>query len=106
MQLKDYQLFTKTTAVYPKEAPINIMYCALGLAGETGEVCEKIKKYIRDNDETKIAETKKELGDVFWYLVRLSDELGFDVDDILNENIMKLKKRLEENKLGGSGDDR
>lgn len=45
----EYQTIIEKTAVYPKE--IGILYCCLGLAGETGEICEKIKKIYRDKPE-------------------------------------------------------
>ena len=47
MNFKEYQDTIKITAKYP--ANVRILYPALGLAGETGEVCEKIKKVYRDN---------------------------------------------------------
>lgn len=47
MEVKDYQDIIKKTAVYP--ADIGILYCALGLCGEAGEVSEKIKKLYRDS---------------------------------------------------------
>ena len=61
-----------------------IIYPALGLAGETGEVAEKIKKTIRDNkgvfDDTRKTEIAKELGDVMWYAANLAADLGISLD--------------------------
>ena len=62
MTFNDYQALAKTTAIYPEHAKIT--YPALGLAGEVGEVCEKIKKHIRDGKILDKEELKKELGDV------------------------------------------
>jgi NTP pyrophosphatase (non-canonical NTP hydrolase) len=69
---------------------------ALGLAGETGEVVEIIKKVLYQDQEMSV-ETKKdleeEMGDVFWYLFALADEVGLDVEGILQKNIEKLTAR-------------
>ena len=85
---------------------------ALGLAGETGEVLEIIKKMIRDKggvfettqeDREKL---KKELGDVLWYLSALAFYNDIELDDVARTNLSKLKDRQERNKIHGSGDNR
>ena len=48
MQLSDYQKAAAFTAIYPQEHAI--LYPALGLAGEAGEVANKVKKMIRDGN--------------------------------------------------------
>ncbi len=109
MEFNDYQKKAWETAIYPNKGS-NITYLALGLAGETGEICEKIKKIIRD-DGGKVSNEKKELlkkemGDVFWYLASLGVELGLHLDDIAQANIDKLQDRKNRDKLHGSGDER
>lgn len=105
---KDYQAGAMTTAVYPGKGEGNWIYPALGLAGETGEICEKIKKAIRDDGGRMTDERKgllrKELGDVLWYLSAMCSELGFNLQDVAEENIAKLARRKETGKLGGDGD--
>lgn len=69
-------------------------HCCMGLAGETGEVIDLIKKstfYGKELDKEKV---KEELGDVMFYLVNLATALNISMDDILVENILKLKKRF------------
>jgi len=67
MEFNEYQEKAGTTAIYPNRGE-NIYYPTLGLAGESGEVCEKIKKIMRDADGVVSAEAKellkKELGDI------------------------------------------
>jgi len=108
MNFDDYQKQAKRTAVYPNPGN-NYVYPTLGLAGEAGEVANKIKKILRKDseltDEVK-HEISKELGDVIWYLAQLCTELGLSFDQVAAENIEKLLKRQEENKLHGSGDNR
>lgn len=85
---------------------------ALGLAGETGEVLEIIKKMIRDKggvfettseDREKL---KKELGDVLWYLSAVAYYNDIELEDIAITNLEKLASRQQRNKIHGSGDDR
>ena len=103
-----YQLQAQTTAVYPGRGQGNYTYPALGLAGETGEVCEKLKKAIRDEGGTISPERKtllaKELGDVLWYIAALSTELGLSLEEIASGNLTKLAARKAQNKIHGDGD--
>jgi len=109
MELKEYQKKSRLTAIYPN-AGQNFIYPTLGLAGEAGEVAEKIKKVIRDNNsainEEVRAELAKELGDVLWYVSQLATEFNLDLDVIAEKNIEKLLSRKERGRLGGSGDNR
>ncbi len=109
MDFKTYQKESRKTAAYP-DIGYNFIYPTLGLAGESGEVVEKIKKLIRDKngvaDEKVKQEITKELGDVLWYLSQLATELGLSLDEIADENLKKLFSRLERNKIQGDGDNR
>ena len=103
-----YQQQAQTTAVYPNRGEGNFIYPALGLAGETGEICEKIKTAIRDeggviSDERRML-LANELGDVLWYVSTLATELGLDLDEIAAGNLAKLAARKQSGKLHGSGD--
>lgn len=108
MNFKQYQEDAVKTAIYnPK---YSIVYPALGLANEAGEVLGKIKKVLRDNDGNFNDEQKgkiaDELGDVLWYIAATARDLDISLDDIAEGNIAKLKDRQERNVLGGSGDKR
>lgn len=105
-----YQDGAKKTAVYPGRGEGNWIYPALGLAGESGEICEKIKKAMRDDggkmtDERRDA-IKKELGDVLWYLATMCSELGVSLEQVASDNLAKLAARQASGKLHGSGDNR
>jgi NTP pyrophosphatase (non-canonical NTP hydrolase) len=82
-----------------------LAYLSLGLGGETGEVLEKVKKYIRDGTFNRL-DVAKEMGDVLWYLARLANAIGYDLDMIAKLNISKLSDRQKRNVLAGSGDER
>lgn len=68
----------------------------LGLAGEAGETLDMIKKWIFHEKELDVNHLKKELGDVMWYMAMLCYSFGFDLDEILQMNVDKLKARYPE----------
>ncbi len=109
MDLSEYQSRSRATAVYPR-AGDNLLYPTLGLCGEAGEVAEKIKKMVRDDDGVLTDERRsalaKELGDVLWYLAQIATEADLGLDAIAEANIEKLSSRRRRNALHGSGDDR
>lgn len=107
MTLDEYQQAALETAVYPEE--YRIIYPALGMTGEAGEVADKVKKVIRDygsfTDERK-HEIVKEIGDVLWYCATLANDLGYTLEEVGIMNIEKLKSRKERGVISGSGDNR
>lgn len=107
--LNEYQTAALSTA-YGIPSDIDVLYSALGMCGEAGEVADKVKKVIRDDNrqfsDEKRREIAKEIGDVLWYCGVLSHYLGYSLDEIAQMNIDKLKSRIERGKLGGNGDNR
>jgi NTP pyrophosphatase (non-canonical NTP hydrolase) len=111
MTFEEYQKFCKTTAIYPDGT--KLMYPALGLTGEAGEVANKIKKLVRDGvpkDAQEAANVKEqiaaELGDVLWYCAALASDLDVSLGRVAKNNMDKLTSRKERGKIGGSGDNR
>ncbi len=108
MKLNEYQELTSKTAIYPKEHGVN--YCILGLNGESGELCNKYKKVIRDNNGVLSEEKRKDLiqetGDCLWYISQLCSELGVTLSEVAESNISKLLDRKQRNVITGSGDNR
>jgi len=109
MQINDFQTAALNTAIYPDRGA-NFAYPALGLAGEAGEVCDKLKKVIRDNDGVLTDPVReavaKELGDTAWYLAVLAWEIDYTLEEILQMNLDKLQSRQQRGVLSGSGDSR
>jgi NTP pyrophosphatase (non-canonical NTP hydrolase) len=107
MNFNEYQNMAKSTAIYDKKH--QILYPALGLAGEAGEVANKVKKLIRDGYEKNKdyrTEISAELGDVLWYIAVLASDIGIELSDIATNNIIKLKDRQARGVIGGNGDTR
>lgn len=109
MTFEEYQKLSRETAVYPNKDN-NFIYPVLGLAGEAGEVAEKIKKVLRDDNgvitDQKREDVKKELGDVLWYIAQVATELNMLLEDVASHNIEKLFLRKERGQLHGDGDNR
>ena len=94
-----------------------MIYPALGLASESGEVADKIKKLLRDDempldedfsalniDPAKRDAIARELGDCLFYIAVLASDLGYGLSTIADINIAKLHDRKERRALSGSGD--
>lgn len=71
----------------------SLTFCAMGLAGECGEVVDVIKKHVYHNVPLNKDKLIEELGDVRWYFEVLCNRLGTTMEDIERLNIEKLKKR-------------
>jgi len=117
MDIDTYQRVAADTAIY--DSALALMYPALGLSGEQGEVAEVVKKHFRDNPDA-VARMKngdpidlpddvrdrlaKELGDVLWYVAAIARDAGLYLSTIANGNLNKLQSRKERGVLRGSGD--
>lgn len=110
MELNEYQKKALETALYTEK--LKIIYPALGLGNEAGEVMGKIKKWLRGDDgdgvmsEERKEAIKGELGDVLWYLTMLAHDLNLSLDDVAKSNIDKLQSRKNRGVLQGDGDKR
>lgn len=108
MQLNQYQEKALETATFAQD--LKIIYPALGLNGEAGEVAEKVKKVLRDNNREfsadKRLEIAKELGDCLWYIATLAHNIGYTLEDVAQININKLSSRKQRNMISGNGDNR
>ena len=103
MNINDYQKWTISTAVYPgagKHGFQEMIYLTLGMASEAGEFAGKIKKIVRGDvidPESVVAEA----GDVLWYLARICDNMGIQMEDLAEYNMRKLEERKAKNAIQG-----
>ena len=98
MNVNDYQRLAARTLVDEPGFEISpeqlmIVWSAIGLAGEAGEIAELVKKGIFHQHGIDVERFKKELGDVLWYVAALCTELNVDMSEIMQKNIQKLKLR-------------
>ena len=108
MTFEDYQKEAPKTALYPEA--YRLVYPALSLAGEAGELANKVKKVLRDHGGRLSEEAREailaELGDVLWYVAQVATDLGESLEAVAQANLAKLRSRKERGRLGGDGDDR
>jgi NTP pyrophosphatase (non-canonical NTP hydrolase) len=109
MNFNEYQKEAIKTSIY-KDNQQAWVCSVLGLTGEAGEVSDKFKKVLRDNNgELDVDSTKAivmELGDVLWYLSNIASLMGIGLDTIASMNLDKLKSRYNRGKINGEGDNR
>lgn len=73
-----------------------LLTAALGLASETGEFCEIPKKIFfqgKSLNEENLFHMKRELGDIIWYWINACRALNLNPNDVITENVNKLKAR-------------
>lgn len=70
-----------------------IFNAAFGLSGEVGEFNDMLKKWVFHEKELDVVHAKKELGDIMWYVAMMCHSFGWELDEILQMNIDKLKAR-------------
>ncbi|MFA5048588.1 MAG: hypothetical protein WC516_06210 [Patescibacteria group bacterium] len=106
MKLSEYQNRIENFWISNDRDEIRVL---LGICGESGEIAELFKKYFRDDkityDEMKRL-ASKEIGDLSYYIAKLCNDLDLNWENILQENIDKLKDRQNRNVIKGSGDER
>lgn len=96
LTLIEYETDAAEFARYEGKLP-GVVYVALGLAGEAGEVANKVKKIYRDDGGEITVERRSEiideLGDVLWYAAMLAKELGVSLENVALRNLAKLEQR-------------
>lgn len=96
MTVNDYQqqaMLTLNREIPPKDLLVNAV---MGLCGESGECVDLVKKHLFQGHELDRAKLVKELGDVAWYLAEAAEALGVPLEDILQGNLDKLRRRYPE----------
>lgn len=140
MDFNEYQKKAHETAIYPTDITLNLdrtfiygegriptkteqlswIYPTIGLAGESGELLNKLKKVIRDqngeipncnhlspvDEHICKATICSELGDLLWYIAELCDKFDMTMDYVAGYNIQKLALRAKQNQIKGLGDNR
>jgi NTP pyrophosphatase (non-canonical NTP hydrolase) len=95
--LENYADWVETGWTRPAGTPVDrlreLAVMSLGLAGETGEVIEPIKKEIRGDGPLDRGNLRLELGDVLHYLCRIAKHYDIDLGDVMVSNIEKIEAR-------------
>lgn len=95
MKFNEYQNLAERTVNNLNERDRFLNY-GMGLAGESGEVIDYLKKVMFHGHKLEQEVLKKELGDVLWYMATLATTANIDLEEIAKANIEKLKSRYPE----------
>jgi len=98
MDASEYQKLSARTLVDKpgfelSNRQLMILWDAIGISGEAGEIAELVKKGIFHRHIVNSIEFRKEIGDILWYVAALCTTLSLDLSEIMQENIEKLKIR-------------
>ena len=96
MTINEYQKLAMTTLNPELDKKDVLINGVMGLCGESGEVIDIVKKHLAQGHELDKEKIIKELGDVAWYMAEIATVLEVDLEDVLVQNIEKLKKRYPE----------
>lgn len=115
MDMAEYQGQALVTASYP-DIGKNLTYTTLGLAGEAGELANKVKKLVREKgyragepfqlSDADFVAIQAELGDCLWYIAATCHEIGTYMSMVAIGNLAKLGDRKVRGLIDGNGDDR
>ena len=96
MNVNEYQQLAMTT-LNPELSKRDVLInSVMGLCGESGEAIDIVKKWMAQGHELDKTHLAKELGDIAWYLAEAATALDLTLEDILQANLDKLKKRYPE----------
>lgn len=90
MEFNEYQKLANRTLYGNEQVLTNL---ALGLASESGEVVDIVKKYTFQGHQLDDAVLTKKIGDVLWYLSQIAEWNNVDFEQVAQQNIEQLKKR-------------
>ena len=96
MEVNEYQKLAMTTLNPALDKRDILINSVMGLCGESGEAIDIVKKWMAQGHELDRERLAKELGDIAWYLAEAATALDLSLEEILQANIEKLKKRYPE----------
>jgi NTP pyrophosphatase (non-canonical NTP hydrolase) len=96
LTLNEYHRLAYRTARERESGERALLVAALGLAGESGEFAELVKKHLFHDHPFDRDKAIKEVGDVLWYVAQACTALGIQLEEVAEKNINKLKERYPE----------
>jgi NTP pyrophosphatase (non-canonical NTP hydrolase) len=93
MEFAKYQIQAMRTNNFHEGMIDQVNNAALGLSGESGEICDDLKKVLYQGHQFNANKIFEELGDVLWYAAQMADALGVGLDEVAQMNIDKLRER-------------
>lgn len=96
MEINKYQAEAARTCANIDGGIMDDIHMVLGMQTEAAEIADAYKKTIAYKKELDFVNVKEELGDILWYIANLCNMHGWDLRDIMQTNIDKLKARYPE----------
>ncbi len=96
MTINEYQQLAMRTVNPELDKGQMLINSVMGLCGESGEAIDIVKKWYAHGHELDREHLKKELGDIAWYIAEAATALDIKLEDVLEANIDKLRKRYPE----------
>lgn len=96
MEINKYQAEAARTCANIDGGIMDDIHMVLGMQTEAAEIADAYKKTIAYKKELDLVNVKEELGDILWYIANLCNIHGWDLRDIMQTNIDKLKARYPE----------
>ena len=96
MDLKEYLIESSRTESpywYPDNIKVETLHGIIGVSGEAGELLDAAKKSLFYDQPLDKQNVREELGDILWYVAAIIRSEGWTFEDIMEENINKLRKR-------------
>jgi NTP pyrophosphatase (non-canonical NTP hydrolase) len=93
VNVKEYQEMAEKTARKLDDSDKQISFWGLGIAGEAGDVASCIKKEVFHENKKVRGGIREGLGDVMWYVAAICNFYGWSLDEVMDENLAKLKER-------------
>lgn len=103
-ELEEVQVWVEETRWSTTNKDWGLLWSAAALGSEAGEILQIVEKIYRKGTgkptEEDIIKLRSELGDVFWNVANMANELGLSLDDIIDENICKINERRYQQDVG------
>lgn len=99
MTINEYQQLALRTESHTNSDLDRILQGVMGLAGESGECVDLVKKFIFQGHSLDSEHLMKELGDVAWYLALTADTIGYTLEEVLEANVKKLEDRYPDGRF-------
>ena len=96
MTINEYQQLAMVTLNKDLDEKDVLINGVMGLCGESGEAIDLVKKWLSQGHELDRDKLIGEIGDVAWYIAEIATALGVTLEDVLERNIDKLKRRYPE----------
>ena len=96
MTLNEYQSNAMRTTRKDLSPDSHLFNGILGLSGEVGECADLVKKKFYQDGRDIYNDLKEELGDVMWYVAEVASAMEWDLEEVAQHNIDKLRRRYPE----------